>query len=270
MKMIDAHLHFAEWPGFSELAQAAGHENSAEHLRRVYAELGIVCGVVMGNRGLDPAAHVYPEFFRYCVGFDRMAGDTASLAEQLVLAEKNLQRPECVGIKLYPGYNHIYIYDESLDPIYALAAKYHKPVAVHTGLTATSDALLKYSHPLVLDEAAVRHPEVQFVMCHIGNPWLQDAIAVLEKNQNVAADLSGLLEGKIPDLPAFFHKKRGYIRMLQDWFEYLDAYDRLLFGTDWPLANLGDSIAFTREIIPPEHWEAVFFANANRIYSLAL
>ena len=43
-----------------------------------------------------------------------------------------------------------------------------------------------------------------------------------------------------------------------------------MFGTDWPLANLGDYIAFTKEIIPRAHWNQVFFENANRIYQLGL
>lgn len=66
-------------------------------------------------------------------------------------------------------------------PYFDLAETYHKPVAVHTGLTATDMALLKYSHPFTLDEAAVRHRNVQIVMCHIGNPFLEEAVAVLEK-----------------------------------------------------------------------------------------
>ena len=52
------------------------------------------------------------------------------------------------------------MYDDSLAPLYRLAAKYDKPVAVHTGLTAMSSAILKYSHPLVLDEAAAKFPSV--------------------------------------------------------------------------------------------------------------
>ena len=67
MKIIDAHLHF--WPeedGFTNLALAAGHENNAEHLEKAYEELGIVCGIVMGNRSVDPEdhrlslIHIYP------------------------------------------------------------------------------------------------------------------------------------------------------------------------------------------------------------------
>ena len=151
-----------------------------------------------------------------------------------------------------------------------MARKYNKPVAIHTGLTATANALLKYSHPMTLDEAAVKYPDVQFVMCHIGNPFLQDAIAVLEKNHNVAVDLSGLLEGKIPDMVTFLRDKQGYISMLRDWLNYLGSYDRVMFGTDWPLANFADYITFVKDFIPETYWDDVFFNNANRIYQLGL
>ena len=40
--------------------------------------------------------------------------------------------------------------------------------------------------------------------------------------------------------------------------------------TDWPIVNLGEYIAFIKGIVPEEHWERVFFRNANRIYRLNL
>ena len=56
MKIIDAHLHiFAPSPHTDAMAQAVGHQNSTEHLRQVYGELGMVHGVVMGNRSLEPS-----------------------------------------------------------------------------------------------------------------------------------------------------------------------------------------------------------------------
>ena len=269
LKIIDSHFHFRDFKGFNELALAAGHVNSAEHLRQAYAQYHYVHGVVMGNGTLDPEGHVYPEFMSYCISLDS-SGCNDHIEESLPLIEESLKRKQCCGIKLYPGYNHVYIYDPVYDPVYELAKRYDKPVAVHTGLTATANALLKYSHPLTLDEAAVRHPDVQFVMCHIGNPFLQDAIAVLEKNRNVAVDLSGLLEGKIHDMNGFLKAKEGYISMLRDWLCYLNRYDSVLFGTDWPLANLGDYVAFVKAFIPEQYWQAVFFDNANRFYRLGL
>ena len=70
LKIIDSHFHFRDFKGFNELALAAGHVNSAEHLRQAYAQYHYVHGVVMGNGTLDPEGHVYPEFMSYCIGLD--------------------------------------------------------------------------------------------------------------------------------------------------------------------------------------------------------
>jgi len=266
MKIIDAHLHFCPGYGhFDELAVQAGHENTKEHLRETYGENQIAGGIVMGNRGIEAKEHVYPDFLRYCIGFDRSYLSGHSLEESWDKLEENLKRKECVGIKLYPGYNKMYISDVQYGPLYELAEAYKKPVAVHMGQTAGSKAYLKYSHPLTMDEAAVLHPHVQFVMCHFGNPWLMDAAAVVEKNENVAADLSGLLVGKV-DFPALYEKQKGYFEALRTWISYCDDYGKFMFGTDWPLANYGDTIEMTKRLIPEEHWEQVFYKTAERIY----
>lgn len=270
MKIIDAHLHFCpEMEGFTELAEAAGHKNEEEHLRAVYRKLGIVCGIVMGNRTVDPADHVYPEFLRYCIGMDSFYLSENEVADSLEHLEENLKRPQCVGIKLYPGYSPVYVSDPIYEPVYELAEFYQKPVAVHTGETSMPGAYLKYSHPLSLDQAAADHPNVQFVMCHYGNPWLMDAAAVVSKNENVAADLSGLLEGRV-NLDALFAEKKGYMEALQTWMGYTHEYDNILFGTDWPLANLGEYIDFVKRLVPEKYYEKVFYDNANRIYRLSI
>ena len=262
-KIIDAHLHFAKADYFDEIAIKAGHKNTPEHLRAFYEKLGIVRGVVMGNSiRLDECN--YPDFLSYCVGLDTITD--GNFSDKLSLVEEHLKRRECVGIKLYPGYRYFYIYDDSLAPLYKLAVKYDKPVAVHMGMTAMSSALLKYSHPLVMDEAAVKFPEVQFVMCHFGCPHFCDAAAVLEKNPNVAADLSGLIEGKISDFEIFREKAKFYIEQLRGWLSYPDSFERIMFGTDWPLANLEDYINFVKEVIPESEYKKVFHDNAARIY----
>ena len=266
LEIIDAHLHFVKDAYFDTIARAAKHENSAEHLEKVYKELGIVRGIVMGNVTLSLEGHNYPKFLNYCIGLDM--GVFQDWVKHLSLIEEHLKRRECVGIKLYPGYLPFYVYDDSLSPIYRLAEKYNKPVAVHTGLTAMSNALLKYAHPLTLDEAAAKFPAVNFVMCHLGEPWFCDAVSVLEKNPNVFADLSGILEGKLPNVAEFLNKKKFFVEQLKGRLEYLDDYEKLMFGTDWPLANLSDYIEFTKAIIPQSEWKKVFHDNAEKIYNL--
>ena len=273
MKIIDAHLHlFPPEPRTDAMAEAVGHQNSTEHLRKVYGELGMVHGVVMGNRTLETGRHCYPEdLFHYCVGLDSLVLDRGrSIPEDLPdQVEEHLKRPSCCGVKLYPGYNRLWLTDPVYDPIYRLAERYDKPVADHTGLTAYARAHLKYSHPLALDEAAADHPRTRFVMCHFGNPFLQEAAAVLGKNPNVCADLSGLLEGRV-ELDRYFEEQAGYAGLLKSWLASTCAWDRILYGTDWPIVNLGEYIGFIQRLAPERHWEAVFFENAHRVYGLGL
>lgn len=106
-------------------------------------------------------------------------------------------------------------------------------------------------------------------MCHFGNPFLEAAAAVLEKNPNVCADLSGLLEGRA-DLDRYFVERAGYVGLLGTWMDYLGCWDRFLYGTDWPIVNLSEYRDYVTRIVPEERRPAVFFDNANRVYGLGL
>ena len=273
MKIIDAHLHlFPPDERTNAMAQGVGHINSVDHLRDVYGELEMVHGVVMGNRSLDPVYHAYPaDLFHYCIGLDSslLEGEKRLIPDLADRVEENLKRDNCCGVKLYPGYNKVWLTDPVYEPVYALAARYDKPVAVHMGLTSFSRAHLKYCHPLALDEAAADHPKTRFVMCHFGNPFLEAAAAVVEKNRNVSADLSGLLEGRV-NLTHYFQEQAGYVSLLRTWLTAILQWDDIMYGTDWPIVNLEEYIRFIQGIVPEEHWEKVFFHNANRIYGLGL
>ncbi|MFI3250865.1 MAG: amidohydrolase family protein [Eubacteriales bacterium] len=271
MKIIDAHMHlFAPKEAHAqESAKRVGHENSIEHLHKVYEELGIVGAVVMSNRSLDPARHDYPSPFRYCIGLDSWVTRNDFPKNTYELVEENLARPECCGIKLYPGYEKSYITEEKYKPLYHLAEQYQKPVAVHMGLTAYAKAHLKYSHPMVLDEVAADYPKVKFVLCHFGNPFLESTVAVIEKNRNVYTDLSGLIEGRF-DVNAYFEEKSMYTNLLSGWLTYLSAWDRVLFGTDFPIVNLEEYITYISRLVPEQYHDKVFFENANLLYQFGL
>ena len=268
MKIIDAHIHFADREHFNLLAVEAGHHNSAERVKEDFERLNIVGAIVMGNRDLSLESHVYPSFMRYCIGLDRnnFTG-TEDAATALRQVELHLQREPCVGLKLYPGYNAFYVYDSIYTPFYELAARYDKPVAIHTGELAGNWGLVKYSHPLTVDEVASAHPKTRFVLCHLGNPWIIDAVAVMGKNPNVSADLSGFLRGK-QNMKEYFVHNKSYVDYIKMNLQYVQAWDRIMYGTDWPLANLENAIEFIAELIPCKYHEMIFHHNAQRIYAV--
>jgi len=269
MKIIDAHIHlFPDSPSVQQMAANAGHINSIDHLRETYDSLDIVHSVVMSNHSLNPEYHDYPtDMFHYCIGLD--SSTSLGGADMADYVEQNLRRESCCGVKLYPGYNKLSISNEIYEPIYELAAKYDKPVAVHMGLTANARSHLKYCHPMELDEVAADHPDTNFVMCHFGNPFLEAAAAVVEKNPNVSTDLSGLIVARI-DLAQYLEEFSGYVGLLKTWTNAIESWDKIMYGTDWPLANMGEYIGLVKEIVPERYWEKVFFDNANRIYHLGL
>lgn len=153
-------------------------------------------------------------------------------ATDLAAAEERLRTGATRGLKLYPGYQGFAIDDPSLAPVYELAARRGVPVLVHTGDLDDRDALVRQAHPLLLDEVAVAHRRTTFVMCHAGSPWFTDAAAVLVKNRNVVADLSGLTIGEFSP-----RHLAATARRVNDLVAFLgDASGRLMFGSDWPLA----------------------------------
>ena len=124
MKIIDSHLHFCPgYPHFDEIAIEPVIINNEEHLRECFQKYNIVGGIVMGNRGVHPDNHTYPDFLRYCVGVEARKLTPEKIQKTCDLVEENLKRNTCVGIKLYPGYDSIYVTDERFEPIYDLAKR---------------------------------------------------------------------------------------------------------------------------------------------------
>jgi uncharacterized protein len=190
--------------------------------------------------------------------------------DHLARVEDVLKRGTVKALKVYLGYLHISPSAPGYRPYYRLAARYNIPVIFHTGDTYSPRAKLKYSHPLQLDEVAVDFPETTFVIAHFGIPWVTDAAEVMYKNKNVWADLSGIFVG---DEKYFARlEKDGVlgraIRRIQEGIEYVEAPERFLYGSDWPLAPMGIYRDFVRRLVPEQHHRALFHDNAKTLFKL--
>ena len=170
-------------------------------------------------------------------------------------------------MKLYPGYYELYPNDKSLYPIYKMTEEYGKVLSVHTGMVAGNGGHLKYCRPIHLDDIATDFPGLKIVMCHFGNPFLQEAAAVLEKNPNMYADLSGLIEGAF-ETETFIKDQSGYLEILKSWMHYVSDYAKFIYGTDWPAVNCFEYREFIKRLVPEQYHEKVFYENAVRVYGL--
>jgi predicted TIM-barrel fold metal-dependent hydrolase len=294
VKAIDIHIHAVspglpgEKPMPEELRQImeAAPEVLARHLRAEMerAEVAIAFGMgrwngdkndPLGIEGTLRLAALVPGL--RAIG---IADPTRTDADHIGAVERQIERErqggKLVALKAYLGYLHFGPEHPNYVPYYKLAARHGLPVIFHTGDTWSTKAKVKYAHPLRVDEVAVDHPDVKFVMAHLGNPWLIDAAEVVFKNDNVWADLSGLFVGdtnaindlrkKANDLP---DAAEGLMFSdLKKALSYTGRPDRFLYGSDWPLAPMPAYRRLIETIVPKDQHGAVFRANAERLFGL--
>ncbi len=281
MKIIDAHLHFTQNEYFDRIAKVSGGENSFAYVKSEFERLGIVMGIAMGNaaperaplspsllnleRELDVKNYNYPEYSAFCAGIN--PNILTGRITQKILDEYDevMKSPRCVGLKAYVGYDKRYIYDDAYKPFFELAAARKMPVVIHTGDVANSMGLLKYAHPLTVDEAASEFPDTTFVIAHYGNPWILDATQVASKCANVFIDLSGMIAGRV-DRDTFIREQSGFVSYVNMWMKYLGAPEKFMYGSDWPLVNMEGYIDVLKEVVPHEWHDCFFFENALCVF----
>ncbi|CAN5734196.1 hypothetical protein BH23GEM10_BH23GEM10_12340 [soil metagenome] len=170
------------------------------------------------------------------------------------------------GLKLYPGYEPFYVHDPRMRVVYELAGEFDVPVMIHTGDTYDPKGKVKYSHPIEVDEVAVDFRDVTFVICHLGNPWITDAMEVIYKNPNVVGDISGFTLGHFEE-----RFERFMLQQVNEVIAFAGDPSKLLFGTDWPICDMGSYIRFVNNLqLKPEEKDQIFWRNTARLFKLDL
>jgi uncharacterized protein len=174
------------------------------------------------------------------------------------------------ALKAYLGYLHFGPDHPGYVPYYELAARRGLPFIFHTGDTYSPRAKLRFAHPLPIDDVAVDHPDVRFVLAHCGHPWLLEAAEVVYKNVNVWADLSGLAVGAESSFQT--DERRDLLQdtmaSLHRAFRYAERPNRFLYGSDWPLAPMTSYRDLIRSAIPEVYHALVFDENARALFRL--
>lgn len=168
------------------------------------------------------------------------------------------------GLKLYPGYEPFYPYDNRLKVVYDLAVEYDVPVMFHSGDTYSPKGRIRFSQPIHIDDVAVDNPDMKIVICHVGNPWIKDCMEVVYKNKNVYTDFSGLVLGD------FTEKFEKYMKgQLEEMILYAGEPEYLLYGTDWPISTMKSYLNFMKQLdLPEEKKELILWKNAAKLFKI--
>jgi hypothetical protein len=273
--IIDFHFHvttaseYSEW--FTGWLREYGGEATLAHLRQVLSspqaileyldEQGVDYAVALAETnplitGTSPNERVA----ELCRSSDRLIPFaninpyvTADLAGELRHCVNDLG---CRGLKLYPTYQHFYVNDARLYPLYDEAQRLGVPIMVHTGSSVFRGARLKYGDPLYVDDVVVDFPELTMIMAHSGRGfWYEAAFFMAQLHRNVYMEITGL-----PPLK------------LHAYFPNLERNaDKIIFGSDWPsLTDIRGNIAAVRSLTLSEESKAkILGGNAARVLGLA-
>lgn len=140
------------------------------------------------------------------------------------------------GVKLGANYQRFDPLCEQAMDFYRYCEREGLPILFHQGTSPIAQAPLRYAHPLVTDEIAIACPELRIVMAHVGHPWVRETVATVRKHPHVYTDVSG----------AVLRPWVCYEALLfaVEW----GAAHKLLFGSDFPIATVAETIANLRRV----------------------
>lgn len=243
---IDLHVHVqidSEGRTSSPLAltQAmASYFKSSEPTRTVdqtaeyYRErnIGAVVFTVDATTNLDHAPNSIDDLV---AGAKRNAdvlipfGSVDPLQGEAAVDEARRQSLE-LGVRGFKFHPTVQAFDPSSPeyiPLFTAIEELGLPIIVHTGQTGAGAGLpggwgfrLSLSNPMLLDDVAARHPDLQIVMAHPSVPWQDEALSVATHKANAWIDISGWSPKYFP--PALVRAARTYLK------------HKVLFGSDMP------------------------------------
>ena len=173
----------------------------------------------------------------------------------------------CRGIKLALSYQAA---DPMSDAAFRLFDRLQSddlPIVFHTGMSASPDAVLRYAHPLAMDEVAIAFPRLKMILAHTSHPWYEDCMTVVRKHTNVWTDISGM-----PSRPWMAWRAMRV-------FHEFSATHKMLFGSDWTLWTPQETMNGLRAIprfakehnlppIPEDEIEAIINRNSLELLGL--
>jgi len=257
--LIDVHAHFfpehgprADWREYNAARLRAGETIGISiHLTSILGTFGRTsptyfpspADVVYGNDSVLALQRQHPNRIRgYVTVNPNYSGHAVAEIERCCGAGM-------IGLKLAASRRAT---DPLLDPLCEVARRHGLPVLHHIWQHRRRDwPGQEASDATELCALAARHPQVPFILAHIGGggDWLH-SLAVLPARSNVYVDLSGSgVDGG----------------MLEACIEAVGV-DRLLWGTDLTMETGWAKLRYLAQLLSAEALERVKWRNAARIF----
>ncbi|HOW43296.1 MAG TPA: amidohydrolase family protein [Candidatus Omnitrophota bacterium] len=169
--------------------------------------------------------------------------------------ELSLIRAHGDGVKFQPEFQNFYVDDPAVFPVYELLQELALPVLFHCG-EELSGTLLVRSSPDRIWKIRQSFPKLRIIAAHFGGFRLWPEVEKHLLGRDVYLDTSYFFS---------FLPPKEIKRMLE-----LHSPDRLLFGSDFPIAGQRSDLEFLRALdIAPQLKEKILCRNAQQVLGIA-
>jgi uncharacterized protein len=248
--VIDVHSHFWEYPKhfnddfMMQAKRARGdvevdltvrwedYRATAEacHKTIVFGGKAKLSGMWVPDKDVAAYVNQHP---RELIGFLSVDPTQPGWEDELIEGHQDLKMS---GIKLLSMYAGFCPNDRKLDHLWEYATRHGLPVLLHTGTTFVAQAPLACTLPRLLDDVAIRYPDVKLVLAHLSHPYEGECVVTIRKHPNVYADCSALHYRPFQ----LYHS----LMLVQEY----GVWHKVLFGTDYPFTTVAASVQGMRSL----------------------
>lgn len=191
------------------------------------------------------------------------------------------------GLKLYPGYQDFDLASEAMNPFYEMAIAHNLPVAIHSGELhhccpfdqkgnrsciidrgrCPIDELGHLTHPANIVRAIKKFPAVNFILCHLSNPFFDELRQVMKECANVYTDISGQFLSQSEESTDEY--KDLVVDEIKKFLDLKGGFSRVMFGTDFPIQSYSDSMELVESLgLSVEEKKMIYYQNAANLLGL--
>jgi len=203
------------------------------------------------NAGVIDFVKKYPNKFIGFCGVDPHKGMRAIKELKLSVEEQGL-----TGASIDPYLAQIYVNDARYYPTYAKCCELNIPVIISGGPgTLVPRAIMDHVGPKHIDVVARDFPELKIVVSHGGYPWVNEMIAVAQRNKNVYFELS-----EFEDYPL----SEAYVHAINTIIS-----DKVIYASAHPFVDFKKSLGIYEKMpFSPEIREKIMYKNAAKVLGL--
>lgn len=238
-------------------------------------------GLDVPNDYLAGLVRQHPDKLAWCACVDPTDKGAAKEVERCV-------KMGAVGVgELGPAYGGYFINDERCFPVFAKAQELGVPLVVHAGPVQVTTSHAMYGNVLLVDEVALKFPDLKIVICHLGYHKYEDATFLIQKHENVFADISwldsisGLDRLYLPRyLPAIEYPYYNLLHpLLYCLSQTFGDTDKLIWGSDWRGSSVRRSLSvitginevldqYSLPLIPQATLDKITHENWKKVFNL--